>query len=227
MAIENVVAGDVDEADVGLACGACQVGHALCIDGKDLFGQGFGTVKVGVACGVDDDVGFEVGDHIGHGLFVGDVEGFGVGGNHFPVVGLAVFDAAADLAFGACEEDAHGCGVLEWLVFRWPVGRGKTRVAWAIVSEKCRAAAVVWDGLVLALRLWLKWLVWGGVNVYGCGWCEQWYARIVLDVVTEKKSCGVGVADRQSLFLFDGNGRDVQNGVYGAGGCVAGVRHGL
>lgn len=67
----------------------------------------------------------------------------------------------------------------------------------------------------------------GGVNVYGCGWCEQWRVRIVLDVVAEKKSCGLGVADRQLLFLFDGNGRDVQNGVYGAGGCVAGVRHGL
>lgn len=212
MAIENVVAGDVDETDVGLACGACQVGHALCIDGKDLFGQGFGTVKVGVACGVDDDVGFKIGDHIGHGLFVGDVEGFGVGGNHFPVVGLAVFDAAADLAFGACEEDAHGCGVLEWLVFRWPVGRGETRVAWPIVSEKCGAAAV-------GVSVWF--------NVHGC-W---WYRTIAFThspyVVTEKKSCGVGVADRQSLFLFDGNGRDVQNGVYGAGGCVAGVRHGL
>ena len=73
------------------------------VDGEHFVGVAFGGFKIGVAGGVDDDVGLEVLHHAGDGGRIGDVERGRIGGDHFPVFGFLGAQAAADLAVGSCQ----------------------------------------------------------------------------------------------------------------------------
>ena len=67
--------------------GLCKIARAIGIYGKGFLAMFIALYGGGVACGVDDGIWLETLHHVQHGIVIGDVEGFGVGGDEFPVFG--------------------------------------------------------------------------------------------------------------------------------------------
>ena len=83
-----------------------QMARTVPIDGKRPFGFAFGIVHGGIGGGIDDVVGAEGFHRLPHAAAVGNIECGGIGDGEFGTAFELCFQAVADLAAAAGNQDS-------------------------------------------------------------------------------------------------------------------------
>ena len=71
---EDVIGGQVDDADIAVRAQVAQSSHRGCVDLAGLVGLLFRMVHIGPGGGVDDEIGVEVVELAGQLRFIADIE---------------------------------------------------------------------------------------------------------------------------------------------------------
>ena len=83
-----------------------QMARAVPIDGKRPFGIALGFIDRRIGGGIDDVVGTEGFHRLPHAAAVGNIEGGGIGDGEFGIAFELRFQAAANLAAAAGNQDS-------------------------------------------------------------------------------------------------------------------------